>query len=105
MIEYADWLENMLTMSSKNYLDLVHASDEKVLQSIPLPASNAIRKAIRLISQNARQIKGNLEDKHIEKFTQVLIEHQQSKLHNQTEHNHISGKGIYEEENNGNFYI
>lgn len=77
--DYYSWLENMVTMLSKNYLDLVHASDEKVLKSVPLPVSNATRKAIRMIAQNTSQIKGNLEDKSIEEFTKVLIEKQRLK--------------------------
>lgn len=78
--EYVDWLENMLIMLSKNYLDLVCVSDEKVLKSISLPSSNTTRKAIRLISQNARPTVGKLEDKRIEKFAKDLIENQRLKL-------------------------
>lgn len=77
--EYIDWLENMLTMLSKNYLDLVHVSSEKNLKEVPLPASNATRKAIRLISQNARPAGKELEDNCIEQFTQNLIEKQHLK--------------------------
>lgn len=77
--EYVNWLENMLTMLSKNYLDLVHASDEDTLKSVSLPKSNETRKAIRLISQNALLHKESLEDERIEKFTQVIIENQRLK--------------------------
>ena len=77
--DYYSWLENMVIMLSRNYLDLVHASDEKVLKSVPLPVSNTTRKAIRLIAQNTSPIKDKLEDMCIEEFTKVLIENQRLK--------------------------
>lgn len=52
MKNYENWLENMVVMLSKNYMDLIKASEEEVLKKCNLPHSNETRKAIRLISEN-----------------------------------------------------
>lgn len=66
-------------MLSKNYLDLIQASDENVLKSVPLPNSNTTRKEIRLISENARPTSEIVQNKAIEHFVKVLIENQRLK--------------------------
>lgn len=76
---YINWLENMLTMLSKNYIDLVHASSEEVLKSVALPRQNETRKAIRLISENAVSTHEWVEEETIEFFTQELIKKQRKK--------------------------
>lgn len=77
--EYVDWLENMLTMLSKSYIELVQASDEKVLNSVALPSSDMTRKAIRLISESSRPTSNKVEDEIMEHFAKVLIENQRLK--------------------------
>ena len=78
---YEDWLNNMLAMLSKNYMDLVKASDEETLKSVMLPAPNETRKTIRLISEQTHPVPGMRVEPHmIEKFTKHFIKEQNKRV-------------------------
>lgn len=77
---YVDWLENMVVMLSKNYLELIHASSEETLKSVNLPHSNDIRASMMKIAENTNVMHGvTLEQDTIQNFTMHLINNQNIK--------------------------
>lgn len=77
--EYANWLENMVILLSKCYMELVRESDESTLKKVSTPHSNEIRCAIRTIAEEATADCKEVSNGEISAYTRAVIQNHSSK--------------------------
>ena len=74
---YVDWLENMVIMLCRDYMEIIRVlrevNNKDIIEKIPLPVRDETRRAIRLISEQAQTSRKTVPEKDVEKFKDWLI--------------------------------
>lgn len=78
--EYVEWLEDMVVMLSKDFLELVKAAPQGFLEANTkfLSDSDDTRKAIRTIMEKANCDNKSLSSEEIEHYTKMLLYNKQN---------------------------